>query len=729
MQRLKWKIILIVAVTVVALYGLLPINKKINLGLDLQGGIHLVLRVDTSKLGEKQKEGATERALEIIRNRIDQFGVKEPVIARQGLDGIVVQLPGVTDRQRAVDLIGKTALLEFRLVSDDMELLKQARDGKDVPGYELKKDEHGDDLLVSKETSLTGDTLVDAAVKFDQSRFGEPYVGITLNQKGGEIFSRVTGDNVGKRLAIVLDGVIQSAPVIRERIPRGEAQISGNFKVADANDLAIILRAGALPAPIKVEEERTIGPLLGQDSIHAGVKAAIIGVILVFGFMIIYYFIAGLIADIALILNIILILGFMGFFHSTLTLPGIAGLILTIGMAVDANVLINERMREERKLGKSLRASVAAGYHKAFSAILDSNLTTIAAAALLFRFGTGPIKGFAVTLTLGIAASMFTAIVVTRVIFDLLLDANMLHKLPMLNIFPETKINFIGARKICYCISIIMVITGLFLFWHRGEKNFGVDFAGGTVVQYAFQKDIKIDEIRKALSDLGLNEASIQQFRDKPKEIAIKTKEDQSVAFEAKFKEKFPDNAFEVLRVETVGPAAGKELKQNAFWSLILGLLAIAIYVAVRFNMKYGIAGVIALIYDVCIAIGALALTHRQFDLTIVAAMLTIAGYSINDTVVVYDRIRENLKLSGKYKGGLSEVINVSVNQMLSRTVLTTGVTLLVVIALFFFGGQVLNDFSFALLIGFVSGVYSSVYIAGPLLIAWERKRAVPVKK
>lgn len=721
MQNLKWKIILILAVTAVALYGLFPIKEKINLGLDLQGGIHLVLQVDTSKLPEKQKEDATERALEIIRNRIDQFGVKEPVISRQGAEGIVVQLPGVTDRQRAVDLIGKTALLEFKLVSDDLELLKQARDGNIPEGYELKKDDRGEDLLIHKEASLSGDTLVDAVVKFDQSRFNEPYVGIAFNPKGAEIFAKVTGDNVGKRLAIVLDGVVQSAPVIRERIPRGEAQITGNFKVAEANDLAIVLRAGALPAPIRIEEERTIGPLLGQDSIHSGIRATLIGGILVLAFMVMYYFIAGFITDAALILNILYILGFMGLFHATLTLPGIAGVILTMGMSVDANVLINERIREELKLGKSLRAAVAAGYHKAFSAILDSNLTTIAAALLLFQFGTGPVKGFAVTLTWGIAASMFTAIVVTRVIFEVLLNNDMLHKLPMLQLFPQTKIDFIAKRRICYCLSAVIIISGLFIFWQRGAKNYGVDFSGGTLSQYAFQENIKIDEVRKAISEMGLGEASIQQFKDRPKEISIKTQADRSIEIEAKFKEKFSNNKFEVLRVETVGPAVGKELRKNAVWALLLGLLAIMIYVAMRFNMKYGIAGVIGLFHDVFFAMGALALTHRQFDLTIVAALLTIAGYSINDTVVIYDRIRENLRLTKK--GSLRDIINLSVNQTLSRTILTNFTTLSVVVILFLFGGKVLNDFSFCLLVGFISGVYSTVYISSPLLIAWERKR------
>ncbi|MFH1847638.1 MAG: protein translocase subunit SecD, partial [Candidatus Omnitrophota bacterium] len=306
MKNTKWTFLLIVGVVSVALYGLLPVNEKINLGLDLQGGMHLVLRVDTSKLPEKAREDATDRALEIIRNRIDQFGVKEPIVSKQGKDGIVVQLPGVTDRKRAIELIGKTALLEFKLVSDDMELLNQARDGNVPQGYLLKKDQRDSDILIEEKAVLTGDTLVDAVVKFDQSGFNEPYVGITFNQKGAQIFAKVTGDNIGRRLAIVLDGVVQSAPVIRERIPRGEAQISGNFGIEDANDLAIILRAGALPAPIEIEEERTVGPLLGQDSIRSGIRSTIFGGCLVLVFMLFYYLIAGAIANVAMLLNLVL---------------------------------------------------------------------------------------------------------------------------------------------------------------------------------------------------------------------------------------------------------------------------------------------------------------------------------------------------------------------------------------------------------------------------------------
>ena len=421
-KNLKWKALLIAAITLWSVWSMFPLDKKINLGLDLQGGIHLVLRVDTEKVPEKARHDAVERALEIVRNRIDQFGVKEPSIQRQGDNSIAVQLPGVTDRERAIELIGRTALLEFKMVSDDPAKLEAARAGTVPDGYELKTDdETGEQLLLEKEVALTGESLVTASVKFDQSRFNEPIVALEFNAQGAKKFAQVTGDNVGRRLAIILDGKIHSAPRINERIPSGQAVITGRFKQEQAADLAIVLRAGALPAPIIMEEERTVGSLLGHDSIQAGVKATIIGGILVVAFMSLYYLLAGVIASLAVALNFLIIMGVLASFHFTLTLPGIAGMILTVGMAVDANVLINERIREELKTGKALRSAVAAGYHKAFSAIFDSNFTTLIAAVLLFQFGTGPIRGFGITLSIGLIASMFTAIVATRVILDLLM--------------------------------------------------------------------------------------------------------------------------------------------------------------------------------------------------------------------------------------------------------------------------------------------------------------------
>ncbi|MFH0828485.1 MAG: protein translocase subunit SecD, partial [Candidatus Omnitrophota bacterium] len=389
MERKLWlKIWLILAVVGLCAYYAFPLEKRINLGLDLKGGMHLLLKVDTSKLSGPAKDDAADRAIEVIRNRIDEFGVRETSIQKQGVDEIVVQLPGVTDRERALEIIGRTALLEFKLVSTDQDKLDAAIAGNVPEGFELKRlEEDNTQLLLESKAVLTGDSLANAFVHFSSGEFNEPVVSIKFNDEGAKKFADLTAANVGKRLAIVLDGKVQSAPRIREAIPSGEAVISGRFDVEEAQDLSIILRVGARPAPMRVEEERTIGPLLGQDSINSGVKAALIGVCLVFAVMIGYYFIAGLISDIALMLNLLITLGVLGMLpvlvpgvSATLTLPGIAGIVLSLGMSVDANVLINERIREELAIGKNLRAAVANGYQKAFSAIFDSNLTTLIAA-------------------------------------------------------------------------------------------------------------------------------------------------------------------------------------------------------------------------------------------------------------------------------------------------------------------------------------------------------------
>ena len=719
-KNLQGRIALALGVLVFALVGMLPLKEKINLGLDLQGGMHLLLKVDTSGLPEEAKEDAPLKALEIIRNRIDEFGVKELSVYRQGTDEIVVQLPGVTDRERARDLIGKTALLEFKLVEDSQDLYAKALEGQVPDGYELK-DVDKEKILLSQKTLLTGDTLVNAEVKFDQSRFNEPYVAIEFNAKGSSVFSEITGANIGKRLAIVLDGKVHSAPRINERIPSGKASITGRFTVEEASDLAIILRAGTLPAPIYIEEERTVGPLLGRDSINSGIRASLIGLILIFIFMVVYYLFAGMIASFAMLLNFVIILGTLGWIHTTLTLPGIAGMILTIGMAVDANVLIFERMREEMATGKHMRSVISFGYDKAYSAILDSNITTLIAAALLFQFGSGPIKGFGVTLSIGLMASMFTGIFVTRIIFELISTNKNFTKLPMLKLFPKTNIDFIAKRWIAYTLSIIVLLAGLGTFIMRGEKMYGIDFTGGQIQEYSFSKHVSTEDVRKVIDGIGVKDATIQQFVNK-NQVLIKTSLDEADKIGDALKTGFQDNPYELLRVEKVGPSVGKLLKKNALLALIWSLAGILIYVGIRFkNMAFAAAGVLALFHDVFIGMGALAMAGGEMDLNIIAALLTIAGYSVNDTIVIYDRIRENLKLYRK--ASMKEIVNMSVNQTLSRTVITTFMTLLAVVSIFLFGGEVLRPFSFVLLAGMISGVYSTVFIASPLLISWHSRQ------
>lgn len=723
-SSLKWRIPVILVVVAWSAWCAFPLSQKISLGLDLQGGTHLILKVDTSKVpAEAKDKDVTAVAVEVIRNRIDQFGVREPLIQRQGVDHILVQLPGISDRERALSLIGRTALLEFKLVSENQRQVQQALDGKVPPGFVLAEDEQQSPLLLDNEGALTGSVLADAWV--EPGEMGLPEVSFRLNKEGAKLFGRLTGANINKRLAIVLDGKVQSAPTIQSRITDA-GRITGRFTREQAHDLAIVLRAGALPAPIEVEEERTVGPSLGRDSIRAGLLATAVGASLVVLFMLSYYWLAGFVAVAALLLNMLLILGGLGYFGATLTLPGIAGMILTLGMAVDANVLIYERIREELKAGRPLGSAISAGYEKAFSAIFDSNVTTVLAAIFLYWFGTGSIRGFATTLIIGLTASMFTAIFVTRVIFDVLLGLGNLKKLSMSQIIGETHFDFIAKRKVFYALSVLLVGAGVFAWVQRGEARYGIDFSGGMLQEYRFSRPMHAENLRAALEKAGIKGFTIQQFgsasewlirtpddaQDEIQQTMSKTRD----AFNADFAEASP----EIARIEQVGPTVGKILREKAWFAILWSMVGILIYVAIRYrHWDFAAAGVIALIHDVVVAGGLLCLAGKQIDMTVIAALLTIAGFSINDTIVIYDRVRENMRIHRKKD--LVEIINLSVNECLGRTILTSLTVLFQVLSLYFFGGEVLRDFSLCLLFGFISGVYSTVYIASSLVISWRR--------
>lgn len=717
-KNLKWKVLLVVAVIAWATWMAYPPQEKIKLGLDLKGGMHLVLKVDLDKIPEDARADATDRAIEVIRNRIDQFGVSEPLIQKQGSDHIVIQLPGVTDRARALEIIKQTAHLEFKLVSDEIEKINAALEGNVPQGYELKY-LNNKPLLLEKEAVLGGDSLVDARVEWSAMQH---HVSFVLNSKGARKFARLTRDNIGKRLAIVLDGKVKSAPSIEGEIPAGRGQITGRFSEDEVADLALVLRTGALPAPIRIEEERTVGAALGEDSIRKGVKSIIIGALLVLVFMVVYYLWAGLIANFALCLNLLIILGVLAYprLGAALTLPGIAGIVLTIGMAVDANVLIFERIREELHIGKTVRLAISSGYQKAFLTIIDANVTTLIAAFILFQFGTGPVKGFATTLSIGILASMFTSLVVTRLIFDLLLLGKRIKKLPMLQLVRKPNFDFIGKRKITYVLSTILIIAGVISLATRGSKNLGIDFSGGSIQEFRFEKEISADQVRDALEEIGLGDSPIQQYKNKT-DILIRTYADTSEKIIEKFNTTFSDNKFDILRIEKVGPAVGKDLTSKAIKALLFAMIGICIYISLRFEFRFAIAAIIALLHDVLIAAAALSFTGREFSVPVIAALLTVVGYSINDTIVVFDRIREDLRLMRT--AGYQQIVNTSINQTLSRTVLTSFTTLLVICALFFFGGAVINDFAFVLLVGVVVGTYSSIFVASPILVDWQRKK------
>ena len=776
----KWKVVIVILVIASCLWLMYPPQERINLGLDLQGGMHLVLKVDTDELPNDAKSGAVKRALEIIRNRVDQFGVAEPSIQLKGKNRIIVELPGIADRERAVDLIGRTALLEFNVVAPwqkteqalnaldkETKILKkveikedQTREGaifKSVIFPEESKEEireilsdpktdflvpKGYKFLISRQmkiqdetfrqlyllkatSEITGESLITA--NWDRDQFKKYHVSLDFDAKGRKKVRQLTGqaakryeeNKIVSRLAIVLDDVVYSAPLMKVEVDTNPI-IEGNFTKTEVEDLSLILRAGSLPAPIIIEQESTIGPSLGQDSIKKGVTAAIIGCLLVLVFMVVYYLFAGLIANFALCLNIIIIMGALSFRDATLTLPGIAGIILTIGMAVDANVLIFERIREELRVGKSIRPAIQAGYHKAFSTIFDANLTTLLTAFILYQIGTGPIKGFGLTLMIGISASMFTALVVTRLIFDFLtIKTRILKKLPMLNVLKESKFDIIGKRKIAYTLSLIVIITGLVAFAQRGAENFGIDFTGGTIQQIQFEKAPDINQVRNALKSVNLGKATIQTFGE-DNDIIIRTEGQESSKITQAINENFKDNQTRTVRVEEIGPAIGKELRYKALIAIGLAMIVICIYVTFRFEFKFGVCAVIALLHDVIIALGIYSLSGRELSLPIIAAILTIIGYSLNDTIVVFDRIREDMHLTRK--ANFSNIVNRSINETLSRTVITSFTTLLVVLSLYLFGGSVINDFAFLLLIGIIIGTYSSIFVAAPILVEWHKK-------
>lgn len=718
----KWKVLLIILVVASCIWKAYPLDKKINLGLDLQGGMQLLLQIETDKVPAEHRQDAADRVVEIIRNRIDEFGVREPVITKQGKDQVVVQLPGVTDRERAKEIVGKTAHLEFKLVSEDADALKKAQEGKAPEGFEYveSKSETGGTVnyLLESKAVLTGDRLTTASVGFDQ--YGQAIVQLEFDKEGAKIFDQVTFQNTGRQLAISLDGKVHSAPVIRDRIPNGQAQISGSFTSQQAADLSLVLRAGALPAPVTVIEERTVGPTLGRDSIEKGVRAGLIGTALVFIFMPIYYMLAGVIANIGLFVYMIMVVGSLAFLQSSLTLPGIAGFILSIGMAVDANILISERIREEREAGKTARAAISAGYHRAFAAILDSNVTAFITAVILLIFGTGPIKGFAITLGLGQVASMFSSLTVTRTAFDFVSAKKPDLNLNMMKFMGTTNFQFLKGRFWAYGFSVLTLVIGIASFALRGSESYGVEFTGGSLIQIQFKKPMDSADLRKALQAKGIDESSIQYFGDPSEnQFTIKTRK-SSVEDIKKVAEEIAGKDYEIQKVDQIGPSVSGDLTKKALWAIFWSCIGILVYVSFRFEWRFSLAAVAALLHDTLFTFGVYALSGREINLTTVAALLTIMGYSVNDTIVIFDRVRENMKIVRKKS--FSEIVELSINQMVGRTMLTSLNVMFGAIALFFFGGGAINDFAFILCVGFAVGIYSTVFVASALLVDWSHK-------
>jgi SecD/SecF fusion protein len=478
-----------------------------------------------------------------------------------------------------------------------------------------------------------------------------------------------------------------------------------------------------LQTPVSIEEERSASASLGQDSIKSGLYAGLVGLALIFVAVLFYYRLAGLVALVALAVEGVLLFGFLAMFGAVLTLPGIAGIILSLGMAIDANVLIYERLREEIAAGKSLKTALDASYNKAFSAIFDSHVTTLITAIILYWLATGPVRGFAVTLTIGIIASMFTALIITRNLFSWLFHFNLLRKISMADLIAKTKIDFLGKRRIAM-ISSALAIVGLGAFFvSRGPNNFGVDFRGGDrLVLEAQGTKVSEAQVREALADLKVADAVVQREKSATTEfITIRSPLDTSQQIEAHLKTKLPEAQFRTEAIEKVGSLVGNELIRSSLTALGLGLVGILIYVAARFELSFAIGALFALMHDLLLTIGIFSLAGREISLIFVGAVLTIAGYSVNDKIVVFDRIREGIR--NRLSGSTEEIMNKSINDTLSRTLLTGGTTLLALGALYFLGGPVLNDFAFSIFVGVLVGTYSSIFIASPIVLWWTRAR------
>jgi SecD/SecF fusion protein len=729
-------------------------SGKIKLGLDLQGGTSFLVEMDTNALlaasssnsvqpVSELTSSALNQAIEVLRKRIDQFGVAEPVIQSAGGNRILVQLPGLSqaDKDRAKEQISKAAFLEFRMVHPDSQNIVNEATGEIIkavpPGYVLLKhvELQADgkttmEAIVVKnkaENGLSGDIVKHA--KVDYGNLGQPQIDFELTADGAKRFGEVTSANIDHRLAIVLDGELYSAPNIQSAILGGNGQITGRYTIDAAKGLANVLQ-NPLRAPLKIVFSRDVSPTLGKDSIKSGIQASIYGVVFVSVFMLGYYLLAGLAANVALVTNIIILLGVMCSVGTTFTLPGIAGAVLTVGMAVDANVLIYERIREELAKGKSLRGSIDAGYARAFGTIFDSHVTTLISSIILIFMGTGEIKGFGVTLTIGVAASLFTALVVTRLIFNFLVDRNLIKSLTMLHIIPSTaKIDFMKMAKPLFVLTWVFAIAALgFGIFNasQGKRLFGVDFVGGDSTSFTFAQKLDEKEIRTQLALVGESAALIQYQRDvvgNSETLSITTSSGSADKVKNILAEKLPAAKYVAIGGFNVGAAIGKEIQRSAVVASLLALLGILLYVAFRYEFSFAVAAVVAVLHDVLFTIGAYcvanAISGREFNATVVAAVLTIIGFSINDKIVIFDRIREQLKLG--VRGSFKDIINLSLNQTLSRTIITSGTVFLATMSLFIFGGGEINDFAFTFLVGIIVGTYSSIYIASVIVLRWHK--------
>jgi len=748
------------------LTGKTPISKATNLkgGIDLIGGSSFTLRVQPSigPNGEKVPvtANAVQQAIGTIEKRLNESGAADLKIVAQGEDRILVEMPGIApeDAKRIRGILEKIAKLELKAVHPDSRSLanKVAADplNEIVPGYELKvlrdTDEDGnatsENILVKSRAALDGTYIVHA-----QELYG-PYEGqldVELNNEGAtKMFDLTKKMQHGHdRLAIVLDGKVLSAPVVQSTLSK-KFQISGMGSAKEAKALAAAL-LNPLKNPLVVEEERTMSATLGKETISQGIFAGVAALALTFAFVMLYYRMAGLIAMIGLLLNMLILFGAMAMFGFTFTLPGIAGLILTIGVAVDANVIIYERLREELAAGKTLRTAINTAYEKAFSAIFDANLTTLITALILFWRASGTVKGFAVTLTIGILASMLAALLCTRVLFWWFSDAKIVKKLKFMNLIPERSFKFLNKRRISFSVSGALILLALGAMSYEGKNALGIDFVGGAQVQFQFEGN---DEIMQPEAQAVLDKLTLTKKPSSQEEtntngnhlLSVRCANEDTQIIEQALRKNFkilqervpaldakgevkkdksgnPEMVYKYqMAKETISASLGSEFLTTAVWALLIGLFAILIYITIRFEFSFALGAFVALCHDLIIVFGFVIFRGHEMSLIHVGAFLTIAGYSINDTIVIFDRIREDLKTKN---GTTKEIMDNAISSTLSRTVLTSATTFASVLILWLFGGVALRDFSFTIMVGVLVGTYSSIYIASPIVYIWTKMR------
>ncbi len=712
---------------------LLKLSKSpLQLGLDLKGGVAFTLEAPPRKEGDtddytrRQKLG---KAIEIIGHRIDGMGVAEPIIRPVGDSRIEVQLAGLNTRDNPdiIDSVKKPAQLAFRLIMEGTGPM--AEPPSDVPaGYEVLGEESDSRqngqtsvtyYLVKRIPEMTGATVKNATATMDQ--VGGYQVLLSFNSEGTKKFGEVTTAGSGRLLGIVLDGRLYSAPRINEPITGGSAQITGRFTAREAEQLANVLN-NPLDLELQVKEQYEVGPSLATDAISSGVRASIIGTAAVAAFMITFYATGGLVAVLSLAVNITIILGVMASIGATMTLPGLAGIVLTIGMAVDANILIFERMREELAVGKTLSSANQGGFEKALTTILDAHFVQLIICGIMIWLGTGPIKGFGFTLLIGVLSTLFSVLITAHYIMELLIDSNLVKKITMRRMLKDLSVDFVRYGKPAAIGSVALVVVSIGYVFYQGDKIYGIDFAGGDQVTANFTQKIDSGKIRAVAQANGIGEISptyISDLGSGKEQLKLETAYGKSGTLFTALQKAYPNAGLVKVGESQIGATIGKEIRWNAILAVGVSMIVILVYIAFRFEFGFGIGAMASTLHDILMNIGIFVLFGHQFSAPMVAAILCVAGYSINETVVVFDRIREELKLNPT--GSLKDVINNAIRKVFARTIMTATTTFLAALALFLFGGGQLHDIAFTFLVGIVTSTFSAIFIAAQVFYWWHK--------